>query len=165
MQKKVRIVLALIPVICASLLAYGIYYLQEELGLEPCPMCILQRYALITIGTVALVAAIHGSRGWGLKVYSGLIVLVALLGGAVAIRHSYLQHFPPKVETCGSDLGFLMGNFPLFQALPKIFAGTGSCSKVDWRFLGLTIPEWTLVWFAIFAAVAVWAVVSTRTRK
>ncbi len=165
MQKKVRIVLALIPVACVSLLAYGIYYLQEELGLEPCPMCILQRFALIAIAATALAAAIHGPRDRGLKVYSGLIVAFAMAGAGVSMRHSYLQHFPPKMETCGSDLGFLVGNFPLTQALPKIFAGTGSCSAIDWRFLGLTIPEWTLMWFAIFAAAAIWALVASRGPK
>jgi disulfide bond formation protein DsbB len=165
MRTKVRVVFIAIAVACAALMAYGIYYLQEELGLEPCPMCVLQRAALIAIGTTALVAAIHGPRAWGLKVYSGLVVLFAIAGGGVAIRHSYLQHFPPKVETCGSDLGFLMGNFPLTQALPKIFAGTGSCSKVDWKFLGLSIPEWTLAWFAIFAAAAIWAVYANRAKK
>src|SRR4051794_31920586 len=111
MQMKVRVAFIAIAIACASLMAYGIYYLQEELGLEPCPMCILQRYALISIGTIALVAAIHGPRAWGLRIYSGLIVLFAIVGGGVAMRHSYLQHFPPKVETCGADLGFLMGNF------------------------------------------------------
>jgi disulfide bond formation protein DsbB len=135
------------------------------MGLEPCPMCILQRYAFIAVGTTALVAAIHGPKDWGLKVYSALIVVFAIGGAAVAIRHSFLQHFPPKVETCGSDLGFLMGNFPLSQAIPKIFAGTGSCSAIDWKFVGLTIPEWALVWFALFAAVAIWAVVTNRRPK
>ena len=165
MRLQVRIVFAAIALICASLLAYAIYYLQEELGLEPCPMCILQRYALIAIGAVALAAAIHGPRAWGLKVYSGLVALFAIAGGGVSIRHSYLQHFPPKVESCGSDLDFLVSNFPLVQALPKIFAGTGSCSKVDWKFLGLSIPEWTLVWFAVFAAAAIWAVFASRRAK
>ena len=165
MRPIVRIVFCAIAAICASLLAYGMYYLQEELGLEPCPMCILQRYALIAVGVTALVAAIHGPRAWGLKVYSGLIVLFSIAGAGVAARHSYLQHFPPKVETCGSDLDFLVSNFPLVQALPKIFAGTGSCSKVDWKFIGLSIPEWTLVWFAIFAAAAIWAVFANRRPK
>lgn len=165
MRPIVRIVFCAIAAICASLLAYGIYYLQEELGLEPCPMCILQRYALIAVGVTALVAAIHGPRAWALKVYSGLIVLFSIAGAGVAARHSYLQHFPPKVETCGSDLDFLVSNFPLVQALPKIFAGTGSCSKVDWKFIGLSIPEWTLAWFAIFAAVAIWAASANRRPK
>jgi len=165
MQKNIRIVFALIPVICASLIAFGILYLQEELGLEPCPMCILQRIAFVAVGATALVAAIHGPRGWGLNVYAGLMLLFAIAGGGVAIRHSYLQHFPPKVETCGADLDFIVGNFPLAQALPKIFAGTGSCSMIQWQFLGLTIPEWAIVWFVIFAAVAIWAVVASRRPK
>ena len=165
MRIPYRAVFAAITVACAALICTAIFYFQEELGLDPCPMCILSRYTFIVIGAVALVAAIHGPRGKAPKAYASTIALFAIVGIGISMRHSYLQHFPPKVETCGSDLGFLMGNFPLFQALPKVFAGTGSCSKIDWRFLGLTIPEWTLVWFAIFAAVAVWAVVSTRTRK
>jgi disulfide bond formation protein DsbB len=165
MRTKVRIAFAAIAAACAAMLGFAIYYLQEEVGLEPCPMCILQRVAMMAIGATALVAAIHGPRGWGTRVYSGFIVLFAVAGGAVAMRHSYLQHFPPKFESCGTDLEFLLGNFPLVQALPKIFAGTGSCSKVDWKFLGLSIPEWTLVWFVIFAATAIWAAVAMRQRK
>ena len=72
------------------------------------------------------------------------------------MRHSYLQHFPPAMESCGTDLEFLLNTLPLTQALPKIFAGTGSCSKVDWKMLGLSIPEWALVWFVIFGAAALW---------
>jgi disulfide bond formation protein DsbB len=165
MPVKVRIVFVLVAVACASLMSYGIFYLQEELGLEPCPMCILQRYALITIGVTALGAAIHGPRDGGVKVYSGIIVLFALLGGGVATRHSFLQRFPPKFESCGSDLDFIIGNFPLTQALPKIFAGTGSCSAIDWKFVGLTIPEWTLVWFVLFLAAALWAIVASRRAR
>jgi disulfide bond formation protein DsbB len=67
-----------------------------------------------------------------------------------------VQHFPPKVETCGADLDFIVSSFPLSRALPKIFQGTGSCSAVDWTMLGLSIPEWALVWFAIFAVASVW---------
>ena len=157
MRASPRAVFAAIAVACAALVAYAIYYMQERLGLDPCPMCILSRYAFIAIGAVALVAAIHAPRGWGLKVYAALITLLALCGIGVSIRHSYLQHFPPKMETCGTDLEFLLNALPLSQALPKIFAGTGSCSKVDWKFLGLSIPEWAGVWFALFALLALWA--------
>ena len=150
-----RIVFAFVFVDCAALIALALY-LQEHDGLEPCPMCILQRYAFILIGVVALAGAIHGPRGLALKVYGALVVLLSAAGGGVAMRHSWLQHFPPKVETCGADLDFLMGNFPLSQALPKVFAGTGSCSTVDWTLLGLSIPEWAIAWFATFAALAIW---------
>jgi len=156
MRPSPRVVFAAIAVASAALVAYAIYYMQEQLGLDPCPMCILSRYAFIAVGAVALLAAIHGPRGRGLKVYASLITLLALCGIGVSIRHSYLQHFPPKMETCGTDLEFLLNALPLSQALPKIFAGTGSCSRVDWKFLGLSIPEWSGVWFAVFAALALW---------
>jgi len=141
---------------CAGGLAFALY-LQHFKGFEPCPMCILQRYALAAIGLTALVAAIHGpTRGLALKAYAVLVVLFALVGGGTAIRHSWLQHNPPATQSCGQELEFYLQNFPLAQALPKIFQGTGDCVAVKWRFLGLSIPEWALVWFVIFTAVAIW---------
>ena len=156
MQITPRIVFAAIVVGAASLIGTGIYYFQEQLGLEPCPMCILSRFCFIAIGVVALAAAIHGPKNLALKVYGALVALFAVAGVGVSIRHSYLQHFPPKMETCGTDLEFMLNTLPLTQALPKIFAGTGSCSAVDWKFVGLSIPEWALVWFLAFGAAALW---------
>ena len=141
--------------LCAGLIALALF-LQEQEGLEPCPMCILQRYAFVVVGIVALVAALHGPRGPMLKVYGALCAIAALAGAGVAARHSYIQHFPPKFETCGTDLEFLVNNFPISQALPKIFAGSGSCSAVDWKMMGLSIPEWALVWFLAFAVASAW---------
>ena len=156
MSQTPRLVFAAIAAACAALIATAIFYMQEYLGLEPCPMCIVQRYAFFAIGFVALAAAIHNPRGIALKVYAGLVTLFAVAGGAVAIRHSYLQHFPPLRETCGTDLEFLLNTFSLSEAFPKIFAGTGSCSKVDWKLIGLSIPEWALVWYVIFAITVAW---------
>ena len=156
MKHATRIVFALIAAACIGMVVFAIFYFQEELGLEPCPMCILSRYTFILIAAVSLVAAIHGPRGLALKVYGVLVALLAFTGLGISLRHSYLQHFPPKVESCGADLDFLMNTLPLAQALPKMFAGTGSCSKVDWRFIGLSIPEWAGVWFLGFAVVVLW---------
>lgn len=149
-------VYAFIFLVCAGLIANAIFYLQDYVGLDPCPMCILSRYIFIAIAAVALIAAVHGPGRTGLKVYSSLITLLAIAGIGVSARHSYLQHFPPKIESCGTDLEFLLNAFPLSQALPKIFAGSGSCSSVHWKLLGLSIPEWAGVWFLIFGALAVW---------
>ena len=150
-----RLVFAAIFVAAACLIGFGLY-LQEQEGLDPCPMCILQRYAFISLGLVALVGAIHGPKGLAARIYGGLVGLIAIAGGGVAVRHSWVQHFPPKVETCGADLDFIVSSFPLSKALPKIFQGTGSCSTVDWTMLGLSIPEWAFVWFAAFLAASAW---------
>jgi protein dithiol:quinone oxidoreductase len=154
-MRSTRPFFAAIFVACAGLLAFAIY-LQEEVGLEPCPMCILQRYAFTALAVVALPAALHGTRGAALKAYGGVLALIAVAGAGVAIRQSYIQHYPPKISSCGTDLEFLVNTFPLSQALPKIFAGSADCAIVTWRFLGLSIAEWALVWFVVFAIATAW---------
>jgi disulfide bond formation protein DsbB len=155
---------ALLFVVCAVLLGVALY-LQEQVGLEPCPMCILQRYAFTAIGIVALAGAIHGPRaGIALKTYGVLLILLALAGGGVAVRQSYIQHFPPAVSSCGTDLDFLVNTFPISQALPKIFSGSGDCALVKWRLLGLSIAEWALVWFVLILAGSAWLAFRRRTR-
>ena len=157
MRPTPRIVFTAIFVIAAGLIATAILYFQQRLGLEPCPMCILSRYSFIALGLVALVAAIHGPRGVALKVYGVLVALFAAAGIGISARHSYLQHFPPATESCGTDLEFLLETLPLTQAFPRIFAGTGSCSEVQWSLLLLTIPEWAGLWYVAIGAAALWA--------
>lgn len=156
-----RSLFGLLFAVCVGLIGFALY-LQHALGLEPCPMCILQRYAFIAIALVALIATIHKPQGRTLIAYSASIVLLAVAGGAIAIRHSWLQHFPPPSFSCGADLGYLLNTFPLAKALPAIFEGTGECSKIDWSFLGLTIPEWALVWFVLLAAAALIIAMKSR---
>ncbi|HWA12437.1 MAG TPA: disulfide bond formation protein B [Burkholderiales bacterium] len=147
---------------CAGLIGFALF-LQHGRGLEPCPMCILQRYAFIGIGIVALVAALHGPGALARRIYAGLLIVLAAAGGGVAIRHVYLEHNPPELFDCGADLGYLLQSFTMSDMLPMIFRGTGDCSKVPWRFLGLSIAEWSLVWFAILLAAAI-AVLAARPR-
>ena len=147
---------------CAGLIGFALY-LQHALGLEPCPMCILQRYAFIVLGVIALAAAIHNPALLGRRIYSGLLVVMAATGGGIAIRHVYLEHYPPKIFDCGADVGFMLESFPLTQALPMIFRGTGDCTKVVWQFLDLSIAEWSLICFAtLLVAAIVAAVIKTR---
>jgi protein dithiol:quinone oxidoreductase len=149
-----RLIYLAIFLVSGGLIAFALY-LQHSLGLEPCPMCILQRYAFIVVGVIALVAAIHNPGLLGRHIYNGLLIVMAATGGGVAIRHVYLEHNPPKIFDCGADVGFMLESFPLTEALPMIFRGTGDCTKVLWKYLGLSIAEWSLIWFAIFLVAAV----------
>lgn len=165
MRLTPRIVFLAIFLGSAALIGFAIY-LQEKMGLEPCAMCILQRYAFVAVGITALVAALHGPRrGVALKFYAVVLVLFALVGGGTAVRQSWLQHNPPKSQSCGQELEFYIENFPLSQALPKIFAGSGDCAEVKWRFLGLSIAEWALVWFVIFTASALWVAFLRKEKR
>ena len=153
MMPTSRTIHAGIALICTALIGFALY-LQHAQGLEPCPLCILQRYAFIVVGVIALIAALHGPRGIGRWLYGIALIVAAGIGGGIAIRNVYLEHKPPSISHCGAALGYMMESFPLAEALPMIFRGTGDCSQVLWQFLGLSIAEWSLVWFAIFLVAA-----------
>jgi len=146
------VVLKTLALVCVGMLAFGLY-LQHGQGLEPCPMCIVQRYALIA---VALLAALGGwlITGRWHKLVLALLVLKAGFGAFVAARQSRLQWNPPEVMSCGRYFYGMIESFPLRRAIPMIFKGSGDCSKVDWTCLGLTIANWSCVWFATCVALA-----------
>jgi protein dithiol:quinone oxidoreductase len=142
--------------VCAALLGFG-YYLQYGKGLEPCPLCLVQRGFFIAVMAVCIVAAVHAPRQRGARAYGALAALFAASGGAVAARQVWLQHLPAdKVPQCGPDLYFMLENFPLSRTLKTLFSGTGECAAVDWTFLGLSIAAWSLLWFAALFVYSVW---------
>jgi disulfide bond formation protein DsbB len=150
---------------CGGLMGFGLY-LQHVEKLEPCPLCIFQRYAFVVTGVIALIAAIHGPRRTGTWIYSTLLVLSSGGGAVTAGRQSWLQHNPPNILECGPDLAYMLDSLPLAQVLPKVFKGEGDCAKVTWKFLGLSIPEWALAWFVLFIIAAVLAIVlATRAAR
>ena len=147
-------------VFLASVLLMGAgLVLQHIKHLEPCAMCILQRYAFVGAALIALLAALHGPGKRGTRIYGVMVLLVSLAGGGVAARQAWMQRFPSRETVCGPGLEYTLQSFPLADALPMIFKGGGDCAKVQWTFLGGTIPEWALLWFAVFSAVALWLIV------
>jgi disulfide bond formation protein DsbB len=157
-----RRVMALLALVCASMLAFGVY-LQHVVGLEPCPMCIVQRYADFFVLFFAVLAAATAKRAV-LLVSTALLLVSAGFGAFVAARQSYLQWYPPEVVSCGRDFYGMIENFPLQRALPMIFKGSGDCSKVDWTFLGGSIANWSFVWFSFAALVALTLLVRQAKR-
>ncbi len=137
-------------VCCLGLLGIGLY-LQHGVGLEPCPLCILQRVAFLAVGMTAMAAFLHNPGVLGRMFYGLLIALFSLAGAAVAGRNLWLQSLPPnQVPECGPGLDYMLETFPLIKALPMIFQGSGECAKVEWTMLGLSIPAWALGWFVVF---------------
>ena len=156
-----RRVLGLICLASVLMLAFGLY-LQHVVGLEPCPMCIVQRYALVL---VALLAGLGSAlRGRVLHLVTSTLVLMTALGGAfVAARQSWLQWYPPEVVSCGRDFYGMIETFPLQRAIPLIFKGSGDCTKIEWTFLGGSIANWSFVNFTLIALVM--AVVLVRRAR
>ena len=136
--------------ICVALMAAALT-MQYALKLDPCPLCSFQRLFVIALGGVFMVAAVHDPGVTGRRVYGAFIVVLGVLGMVVAGRHVWLQNLPAdQVPECGPGLEYLLDAFPLTEALSLVFRGSGECADVQWVFLGLTIPGWTLVIFTAF---------------
>lgn len=148
-----RKIYALICVGSLAMLAFGVLYLQNVVGLEPCPMCIVQRYALILVAVFAGLAAIARPHRLPQRVLGAFMVLLSGGGAFVAARQSWLQWYPPEVVSCGRDIYGMIETFPLKRAIPMIFRGSGDCTKVDWTFLGGSIANWSFVVFVGIALV------------
>ena len=133
-------------VLCALLLAYALYA-QYALNIEPCPLCIFQRVGVILLGLAFLAAALHHPRGAGRLAYALLIALCALLTAGLAARHLYVQSLPPgSLPSCGAPLALLLKFSPFLQVIRTVLTGSGECGEVNWRFLGLAMPGWVLIW-------------------
>lgn len=158
-----RRTLALISAACLGLLAFGMY-LQHVVGLEPCPMCIVQRYALISIAVFAGLAGLNGKKTWWMG-WSVAALAMAGFGAFTAARQSWLQWYPPEVAACGRDFYGMIENYPISRAVPMIFRGSGDCSAVDWTFLGGSIANWSFVCFVVFAMLLLVLLGSPRARR
>lgn len=136
--------------ISAGLVGYALFlqYVQHE---EPCPLCIFQRVAVLAMGLVFLAAALHNPRRTGSVVYGILLLLVAGVGAGLAARHVWLQHLPPdQVPACGPGLNYMLEILPFKDVIATVLQGSGECAQAGkWRFLGLTIPGWTLISFIV----------------
>ena len=145
-----------------GMLVFGLY-LQHVVGLNPCPMCIVQRYALIGVAVLALMG--WRLRGIGLVASSLLLTLAAGFGAFTAARQSWLQWYPPEVVNCGRDFYGMVENFPLNRAIPMIFKGNGDCSKIDWTFLGGSIANWSFACFVLFGLLGLWVALKSRSAQ
>ena len=140
--QETRIVLTLILLFCISLLTTA-FYMEYQLGLKPCPMCIVQRIAVALAGLAALIGILHNKLK---KFYLGLTAFFSAAGSLSAIRHLYLQSLPPdRVPSCGPDLNYLLENNFVSDALIQLFIGDGNCTEVMWSLMGISIPGWVLI--------------------
>ena len=150
-------IFGLVCMVCIALLAFGMY-LQHVIGLVPCPMCIVQRYALVIVTLIAGLSTLSSKRAVA-AASAVLLLATSGFGAFVAARQSWLQWYPPEVATCGRDLYGMIESFPLQRVIPMVFKGSGDCTAIDWTFLGGSIANWSFVCFcgiALVSALLIW---------
>ncbi|NCF14173.1 MAG: disulfide bond formation protein B [Gammaproteobacteria bacterium] len=141
---------------CAGMMGFALFA-QHILLLDPCPLCILQRIATISLGIVFLIAALHNPGNIGARVYGVLVGLVAACGVSIAAWHVRLQNMPAdEVPSCGPGYDYIMENFAFLDALDLIFEGSGECAEVVWRLLGLSMPTWVVIGLGGLGIAGIW---------
>ncbi len=147
---------------CFSMLAVGAYFQFVE-NMQPCPLCISQRIAILITGIILLIASIHNpnsTKGIAYYAFSGAIS--ALIGSGISARHVWLQNLPPEeVPECSPGLSYIFENFPLTETFKLMLSGTGECADVLWTLFGISIPGWT---FVAFIALAILSLLQLKTK-
>jgi len=142
---------------CAALMGYA-YYSQYVLLYEPCMLCVVQRFFMMCLGGTALIAALHNPGRSGVKIYGTIAAGFALLGAYIAGRHVYLQGLPlAELEGCSPGLEYVLTNFDFLKVLRTVFIRDQDCGKIDWTFLGQSMPRWVLLWFVSMAIGILWS--------
>ncbi|MEO6104637.1 MAG: disulfide bond formation protein B [Pseudoxanthomonas sp.] len=140
--------------VCAALLTYAVFAQYGQM-FDPCPLCIFQRVAMAKVGVIGLLAALHNPKGqFGRRAWGVLAFLAAAGGAGIAARHVWLQHLPAdQVPACGPGLSYMIESMPSWLAVvQKVLQGSGECAEVNWKLLGFSMPEWTLLCFVLLAA-------------
>jgi disulfide bond formation protein DsbB len=149
-----RPVFAGLVMLAVTSMAFAMLFLERYLNLAACPLCMTQRVFVVGWGVIALIAVVHNPSSWGNRVYAALCALSALVGGAVAGRHVWLQYLPPEeVPACGPSLEYMLDTLPFSETLSILLMGDGNCAETLWTFMGLSIPEQTLALFTVAALI------------
>lgn len=134
---------------CIGLLAIALY-LEHVVGLVPCPLCHVQRVAVLMFAVACLVATVHNPALCGQRVYAVLAALAASFGIATAGRQIWLQGLPKdQLPSCLPPLEFMLEAFPLQDIIAKMLHGTADCAEVNWTLLGFNLAELSMVSFII----------------
>lgn len=141
--------LFLLAFIGCLLIMAGALYLEHVVGLEPCPLCIVQRICVMLFGVLCLVAAVHNPGRLGQCLYAGLLLLLTLAGGGTAARQVWLQSVPAdQLPSCIPPLDYLMDSLPFQDVVRVVLHGSADCAEVGWTLFTLSIAEWSLLAFA-----------------
>lgn len=151
-------------------MSFALFFLQRYMGFTPCPLCVFQRIGLIVMGVFALMAALFHPKSMAVRLVLWLGSLVGIgWATVVAGRHVWLQHLPAdQVPSCGPGLDYWLDTLPILQVFKEVFAGSGECAAIDWTFMGLSIPEQSLILFSLLLvvhALVLWCIVRPIASK
>jgi disulfide bond formation protein DsbB len=135
---------------CGLLIVIAVFYFQNQLGLEPCYLCMTQRVFVMAVGLIFLLATLHNPAGKGRSIYSVLTITTSLGGAFFSVKQLWLQSLPEdQIPACGPPVEYLFDAFSASEAISMLLRGDGNCAEIQWQLLGLSMPAWVLVSFTL----------------
>ena len=140
--------LFLLAFVGCLLIMAGALYLEHVVGLQPCPLCVVQLVCVMLFGLLCLLAAVHGPGMLGQRLYAGLLMLITLTGAGTAARQVWLQSVPAdQLPSCIPPLDYLMDTLPFQEIVRVVLHGSADCAEVSWTLFTLSVAEWSLLAF------------------
>jgi disulfide bond formation protein DsbB len=151
-MKTSRSILLAVAVLALALLGVALY-LQHVENMQTCPLCVIQRYAFAAVALICLIGAALPRAA--AKSVAGMGALAAAAGAGVAGWHLWIKAHP--ATSCGIDpLETSLNTIPTANLLPFLFKADGLCTTDYAPIFGLSIPQWSLLWFIMFVIVLGW---------
>jgi len=142
----------LVALLMTGGLSAGAQFMEHVMGLDPCPLCLMQRIWVMIAGVAVCIALADDVRR---SIHPFILALCAVIGAGFSTRQLYLQSLPAdQVPACGPDLAYMIDAFPFADVVRAMTLGTGNCAEVQ-KVLGLSIPLWALLGFAALLGIAV----------
>ncbi len=129
----------------------GAFFFQHVIGLDPCILCIWQRYpyvATIALSLFAIFCLGAGGRGWIL----GLCGLIFLAGAGIASFHVGVeQHWWQGTAECAGGMAPGLGLADLMAKAQA--AAPARCDEIPWSLFGISMAGYNvLISLALAAA-------------
>ncbi len=165
-KNQFRLITLLPFLTCTGLLAYALY-VEHVMYLMPCNLCILQRVVFVVIGVLFLLGSFKPVIHWGRKLLGVLLLVATGTGIGIAGRHVWLQNLPPEqVPDCGPSLQMMLENSSVWSAVSSVLSASGSCAEIQWQFIGLSMPTWTLICFiGLFIYTVLWMLIKIKNTQ
>jgi len=145
----------LLGFVCIGLVGAS-FFVQHVLGVEPCPLCIIQRLTYLGLIPVFFAAAMARPHGRTQRTLLWTAAILALGGLGVAGYQTYLQLFPvPLVVSCSASLSYMLDTMAVTEVLTRLLHATGECSDTSFKVLGLTLAQVSLVIFLSFTVLLI----------
>ncbi|WP_035720356.1 disulfide bond formation protein B [Bradyrhizobium sp. ARR65] len=157
---------ALLVLVVATATIAGAWFFQLVLDIQPCPLCLEQRYAYYGVIPLSALVAFAAAKGAPRPLLIAGLVIIALAAAGNSLFGIYHAGVEWKFWQGPTDCTGPLVDFgkagSLLDQLDKV--KVIRCDEVQWRFLGISLAGYNALISALMAAIAAWGIARSAKR-